>query len=93
MHGNHSVGPPRVEKRAFYHLTVADRANKRDGRHIERVGFFNPIARGKAERLRVDLERVDYWLSVGAKPSELVNHLIKDARALATAAAGTATTA
>ena len=71
----------------FYHLTVADRANRRDGRHIERVGFYNPLARGKAERLRVDLARVDHWLSVGAKPSERVNHLIKEARAMAVGAA------
>ena len=67
----------------FYHLTVADRASRRDGRHIERVGFYNPLARGKQERLRVDLARVDYWLSVGARPSERVNILIKDARTLA----------
>ena len=71
----------------FYHLTVADRANRRDGRHIERVGFYNPVARGKSERLRVDLERVDYWLSVGAKPSERVGNLIKHARVAAKAAA------
>jgi small subunit ribosomal protein S16 len=64
----------------FYHLTVADRASKRDGRHIERVGFFNPLARGKAERLRVDLARVDYWLSSGARPSERVADLIEEAR-------------
>jgi small subunit ribosomal protein S16 len=72
----------------FYHLTVADRANRRDGRHIERVGFYNPLARGKAERLRVDLARVDHWLSVGAKPSERVSHLIKEARKLTGTAAG-----
>ena len=71
----------------FYHLTVADRANRRDGRHIERVGFYNPLARGKSERLRVDLDRVDYWLSVGAKPSERVGNLIKHARANAKSAA------
>jgi len=71
----------------FYHLTVADRANRRDGRHIERVGFYNPLARGKSERLRIDLDRVDYWLSVGAKPSERVGNLIKHARAAATSAA------
>jgi len=71
----------------FYHLTVTDRANRRDGRHIERVGFYNPLARGKAERLRVDLTRVDHWLSVGAKPSERVSHLIKEARAMAGAVA------
>jgi small subunit ribosomal protein S16 len=77
----------------FYHLTVADRANRRDGRHIERVGFYNPLARGKEERLRVDLQRVDYWLSVGAKPSERVGNLIKDARNAATTAAASQTAA
>ncbi|HET6473966.1 MAG TPA: 30S ribosomal protein S16 [Pseudomonadales bacterium] len=69
----------------FYHLTVADRANRRDGRHIERVGFYNPLARGKSESLRVDLDRIDYWLSVGAIPSERVGNLIKHARAAAKA--------
>ena len=77
----------------FYHLTVADRANKRDGRHIERVGFYNPLARGKAERLRVNLARIDYWISVGAKPSERVVHLIRDARTMASASSGAATAA
>jgi small subunit ribosomal protein S16 len=77
----------------FYHLTVADRANRRDGRHVERVGFYNPLARGKAERLRIDLARIDYWLSVGAQPSERVSHLIKEARALASAAVGAANAA
>ena len=71
----------------FYHLTVADRANRRDGRHIERVGFYDPLARGKAEGLRVDLDRGDYWWSVGAQPSERVGNLIKHARAAASAAA------
>lgn len=66
----------------FYHVTVTDRAAKRDGRFVERVGFFNPIARGKAERLRIDLERADYWLSVGAVPSPRVAKLLKEARAL-----------
>ncbi|TDJ23917.1 MAG: 30S ribosomal protein S16 [Gammaproteobacteria bacterium] len=74
-----------AKKAPFYHLTVADRSAKRDGRFVERVGFFNPLAKGKAEQLRVDLERVDYWLSVGAKPSERVNKLIKRARSAATA--------
>ncbi len=64
----------------FYHLTVADRARARNGRFVERVGFFNPMARGKAEQLRVNLERVDYWMSVGAQPSERVAALIKQAR-------------
>jgi len=73
-----------AKKAPFYHLTVADRSAKRDGRFIERVGFFNPLAQGQAEELRVDLDRVDHWLSMGAKPSERVNKLIKRARSAAT---------
>ena len=73
-----------AKKAPFYHLTVADRSAKRDGRFIERIGFFNPLAQGQAEELRVDLDRVDHWLSVGAKPSERVNKLIKRARSAAT---------
>ena len=65
-----------AKKNPFYHITVADRAAKRDGRFIERVGFFNPLARGRDVPLRVDLQRVDYWLSVGAQPSDRVKHLI-----------------
>jgi small subunit ribosomal protein S16 len=68
------------KKRPFYHLTVTDHRNARDGRFIERVGFFNPIARGNAERLRVDLERVDHWIGLGAKTSDRVKRLLKDAR-------------
>jgi small subunit ribosomal protein S16 len=68
------------KKNPFYHITVADRANSRDGRFVERVGFYNPVAQGRAEGLRVDLERVDYWLSVGAQPSDVVKKLIKQAR-------------
>ena len=64
----------------FYHITVADRSVQRDGRFVERVGFFNPVAKGQAETLRIDLDRVDYWLSVGAKPSDIVKKLIKQAR-------------
>jgi small subunit ribosomal protein S16 len=68
------------KKRPFYHLTVADQRNPRDGRFIERVGFFNPVARGQEEVSRIDLERVDYWLSKGAQPSDRVAGLIKAAR-------------
>lgn len=74
-----------AKKAPFYHVTVADRAAKRDGRFVERVGFYNPVARGKAERLRIDLDRVDYWLSVGAQPSERVQALIKEVRRAASA--------
>ena len=73
-----------AKKRPFYHVTVAEASDKRDGRFIERVGFFNPIATGGAQRLKVDLERVEYWISVGAKPSERVTDLIKEARKIGT---------
>ena len=69
------------KKNPFYHVTVADKAAQRDGRFVERVGFYNPNARGQAEGLRLDLDRVDYWLSVGAKPSERVKKLIETVRA------------
>ncbi len=69
-----------AKKRPFYHLTVADKSAKRDGRFIERVGFFNPLAKGDEQRLQVDLDRIDYWLSVGAQPSERASQLIGTAR-------------
>jgi small subunit ribosomal protein S16 len=49
-----------AKKRPFYHLTVADKRKSRDGRFVERVGFFNPIAKGGEERLRIDAERIEY---------------------------------
>jgi len=69
------------KKRPFYHLSVSDSRNARDGRYIERVGFFNPIARGQEERLRVDSERVNYWLGQGATTSERVAKLLKEVQA------------
>lgn len=68
-----------AKKRPFYHFTVADKRKARDGRFVERVGFFNPSARGQEERLRVDLERVEYWKGQGAQLSERVNSLLKEA--------------
>ena len=65
------------KKRPFYHLTVTDSRKSRDGRFIERVGFFNPVARGQEERLRIDRDRVDYWLGQGAQASERVAQLLK----------------
>lgn len=75
------------KKRPFYHITVADNRDARDGRYIERVGFFNPIARGGEERLRVDAERVEHWVSHGALLSERVKQLVKEARKASQAAA------
>ena len=79
------------KKNPFYHITVADRSSSRDGRFVERIGFYNPVARGQAEGLRIDLDRVDHWLSVGAKPSEMVGKLIKQARKAEAAGAAPAT--
>ncbi len=72
-----------AKKRPFYHIVVADSRNKRDGRRIERIGFFNPVARGREQRLRVNLERVDYWTGVGAQLTERVKHLVSEARGAA----------
>ncbi len=68
-----------AKNRPFYHVVVTDSRNSRDGRYIERLGFFNPLARGNEERLRLDSERIEYWRSKGAQPSERVASLIKEA--------------
>lgn len=66
------------KKRPFYHLTVTDSRSSRNGRFIERVGFFNPVARGQEERLRVDNDRIQHWLSQGAKCSDRVAKLLSE---------------
>ena len=68
-----------AKKRPFYHVVAADSRAPRDGRYIERLGFFNPLARGEEERLRLNNERIDYWTSHGAQPSDRVANLIKQA--------------
>lgn len=73
-------------KRPFYHIVVTDRRKKRDGRCIERIGFFNPIATGGEVRFRVDLGRVEYWMGQGAQQSERVSDLLKQNREAAAAA-------
>ncbi len=67
-----------AKKRPFYHIVVTDSRNRRDGRYIERLGFFNPGAKGQEVRLNIDTARVDHWLSQGAKASERVGKLLKD---------------
>ncbi len=67
-----------AKKRPFYHIVVTDQRNRRDGRYIERVGFFNPVARGAEEKLRVDIDRIEHWIGHGAQPSDRVSTLIKD---------------
>jgi small subunit ribosomal protein S16 len=73
------------KKRPFYHINVTDSRKARDGRYIERLGFFNPVARGQEERLRVDVERVQHWVSQGAGLSERVSNLVKEVTAQAQA--------
>ncbi|GAB6042229.1 30S ribosomal protein S16 [Endothiovibrio diazotrophicus] len=68
-----------AKKRPFYQVVVTDSRNKRDGRFIERVGFFNPIAKENEEGLRLDRERIEYWLGQGAKASDSVAKLLKSA--------------
>ena len=76
-----------AKKRPFYTIVVTDSRNRRDGRYIERLGFFNPIASGKEERLNMNQERLQYWLNTGAQPSERVVSLMKEARQQSSTAA------
>ncbi|MFT2092651.1 30S ribosomal protein S16 [Paraglaciecola sp. 2405UD69-4] len=69
-----------AKKRPFYQVVVADSRRSRDGRFIENIGFFNPTAQGKEERLRLDLDRVEHWVGVGAGLSDRVARLVKDAQ-------------
>ena len=69
-----------AKKRPFYHIIVTDSRNRRDGRYIERLGYFNPIAVGGERKLKVDLDRTDYWLSQGAQLSDRVATWMKQAR-------------
>ncbi|PKL95467.1 MAG: 30S ribosomal protein S16 [Gammaproteobacteria bacterium HGW-Gammaproteobacteria-8] len=68
-----------AKKQPFYHIVVTDSRSRRDGRNIERVGFFNPVARGKDERLRVDQARVEHWVGQGAQLTDRVSQLVAEA--------------
>jgi len=70
-----------AKKRPFYHIVVTDNRNRRDGSYIERIGFFNPIATGGEQRLRIDAERAEYWHARGAQMSGRVAQLLKESRA------------
>ena len=69
-----------AKKRPFYRVVVTDSRNPRDGRFIEQIGFFNPIAKSGEQPSKLDLARVDYWLGVGAKTSDRVAALVKQYR-------------
>ena len=65
------------KKNHFYHVVVADQRSPRDGRFIERLGYYNPMARGHEIKLQLGKERISYWLNQGAQASLTVQHLIK----------------
>ena len=68
-----------AKKNPFYSIVATDSRKRRDSGYIERIGFFNPVARGAEERLRVDLERATYWQGQGAQVSDRVSALLKEA--------------
>lgn len=66
-----------AKKKPFYQMVVADSRKPRDGRFIENIGFFNPMAKGQEEKLRINLDRVEHWIGQGAQPSDRVASLVK----------------
>lgn len=76
-----------AKKRPFYHIVVADKRRSRDGRFIEQLGYFNPIASGKEVGLSINVERAEEWIGKGAQPSDRVKHLIKVQKEAASKAA------
>jgi small subunit ribosomal protein S16 len=72
-----------AKKRPFYNIVVADARSRRDGRFIERVGFYNPVAAANEEGLRVAMDRIGYWTGVGAQLSPTVARLVAKAKAAA----------
>lgn len=68
-----------AKKRPFYHIIVTDQRAARDGRNIERVGYFNPIASGNEKRVELDTERVKHWIGQGAQMTDKVRNLYKEA--------------
>ncbi len=75
-----------AKRKPFYHIIATDSRKKRDGRSLERLGFFNPVARGQEERLRLDIEGVEKWVGNGAQLSDRVKTLVAEARKAAAAA-------
>ena len=76
-----------AKKKPFYHLVVTDSRNARDGRYIERLGYFNPVARGNDPTLHMDLGRIDHWVGLGAQISDRAGQLVKSYRKQSVAAA------
>lgn len=76
-----------AKKQPFYHLVATDSRARRDGRYIERLGYYNPVARGDAVSVQIDLARIDHWVSVGAQMSDRVKKIVKDYRKASAAVA------
>jgi small subunit ribosomal protein S16 len=76
-----------AKKRPFYNIVVADSSVRRDGRFIEKIGFYNPMASGGEQALRIAMDRITYWRGVGAQPSPTVARLVDQAKAQTPAAA------
>lgn len=74
------------KKRPFYRVVATDKRNSRDGRFLEKLGYFNPVASGSDKRLELNVERVEHWISRGAQPSDRVASLIKESAKAAAAA-------
>jgi small subunit ribosomal protein S16 len=71
----------------YFHVVVTDHRKRQGGKSLEQVGFFNPKAQKSEPKIRLDLARIDYWLSQGAQQSERVDHLVREYRKQAVAAA------
>jgi small subunit ribosomal protein S16 len=78
-----------AKKRPFYHIIVTDQRSARDGRNIERVGFYNPVAAGNEKRIELNIARVDHWVGQGAQLTDKVRNLYKEASKAAAAAPAT----
>lgn len=67
-----------AKKRPFYHIVVTDSRRRRDGNYIERIGYFNPIARGQEVRLHLEVDKLNHWKNIGAQLSDRVSSLAKE---------------
>lgn len=67
-----------AKKRPFYHMVVTDSRKRRDGSYIERIGYFNPVARGQEVRLHIEADKLSHWQAVGAQLSDRVSALVKE---------------
>ena len=74
-----------TKKRPFYHIVATDHRNKRDGRSLERLGFYNPVAQGQEKRVELDTARVQHWVSQGAQLTDKVRMLVKEVSGQASA--------